>query len=130
MWLARWLRAVCIQYMWAGTLTLLSFPFVSNLFKQDGQGSMENFLDLSRENPRSCVFPALLLLFSLASLAPQIQQTAGHTVGLGLCLLNEWWTPPGRLLSGQPRNFPPARTAAWDCGVCALNISKGGIRGG
>ena len=23
------------------------------------------------------------------------------------------------------RDFPPARTAAWDCGVCALNISKG-----
>lgn len=111
--------------MWAGTLTLLSFPFVSNLFKQDGQGSMENFLDLSRENARSCVFPALLLFF-LASLAPQIQKTTGHTVGLGLCLLNEWWTPPGRLLPGQPRNFPLARTAAWDCGICALNISKGG----
>ena len=91
------------------------------------KGDMKNSNSVSRS-----LVPWLsaLLLFSLASLAPQIQQTAGHTVGLGLCLLNEWWIPPGRLLSGQPRNFPPARTAAWDCGVCALNISKGGIRGG
>lgn len=86
---------------------------------------MENFLDLSRENARSCIFPALLLFF-LASLAPQIQQITGHTVGLGLRLLNEWWTPPGRLLPGQPRNFPLARTATWDYGICALNISEGG----
>lgn len=62
---------------------------------------MENFLDLSRENARSCIFPALLLFF-LASLAPQIQQTTGHTVGLGLCLLNEW----GNLLVGYCQVSP------------------------
>lgn len=78
-----------------GWNTILSFRFVSNLFNRDGQGSIEKFLDLSSANPRNCVFPALLPLFFITSLASQIEQPAGHMVGLGQCLLSEWWTSTG-----------------------------------